>query len=104
VVVAPYLSSAQLTIYAPGYGRAAPGIATTRVDVIEPVRRRGTPGPKRVPTPAPPPGFVLAGREDGDGYTRIGYRSATPRPLTQAEIERLSPPQPPWDPVVLVRR
>lgn len=104
VVVAPYLSSAQLTIYAPGYQRVAPGIATEDVDVIEPLRRRGSPGPDRAPTPAPPPGFALAGREDGEGFSRVRYRSATPRPLTQAEILRLSPPQPPWDPVVLARR
>ena len=87
-----------------GLQRVAPGIATTRIDVIEPLRRRGTPGPDRAPTPAPPPGFVLVGREDGEGYSRVRYRSATPRPLTQAEILRLSPPQPPWDPVVLARR
>ena len=104
VVVAPYLSSAQLAVYAPDYGRAAPGITTTRVDVVEPLRRRGSPGPARAPTPAPPAGFVLTRREDGEGYSRISYRSATPRPLTQAETERLSPPQPPWGPVVLVRR
>ncbi len=104
VVVAPYLSSAQLTVYAPGYSRVAPGIATTRVDVIEPLRRRGTPGPDRAPTPTPPPGFVLVGREDREGYSRVRYRSATPRQLTQAEVLRLSPPQPPWDPVILARR
>ena len=103
-VVAPYLSSAQLSIYAPGYGRAAPGFATTRVDVIEPLRRRGSPGPDRAPTPLPPPGFVLAGREDADGFSRVSFRSQSPRPLTQAEVDRLSPPQPPWDAVVLVRR
>ena len=102
--MAPYLSSAQLTVYAPGYQRVAPGITTTRIDVIEPLRRRGTPGPNRAPTPAPPPGFVLVGRDDREGYSRVRYRSAIPRPLTQAEILRLSPPQPPWDPVVLARR
>jgi mannosyltransferase len=104
VVVAPYLSSAQLALYAPVYGRAAPGLATTRVDVIEPVRRRGSPGPSRPPTPDPPPGFALSGREESDGFTRISYRSPAPQPLTQAVIEHLSPPQPPWGPVVLVRR
>jgi mannosyltransferase len=104
VVVAPYLSSAQLALYAPRYAQAGPELRTDRIDVIEPVRRRGSPGPSRPPTPSPPPGFAFLDREDRGGYARIAYHAPKPRPLVCRDFERLSPPQPPWDPIVLIRR
>lgn len=101
-VVTVYHGGMPLRLYRPGAVDAAPGLASQELDVVVPLTRGDLEGAARPPTPPPPAGFELAGREQHAAFTLVRYRADPPAPLDPAAAGALAPGTPTFPAVMLV--
>ena len=90
-VVGPASGRLPLSLYLPkARPLPAQGVKVREIDVVGVALRRpgespAPPAPPAAPA-APVPGFELASVERGDTYTLVRFRSATPQPVTPAQL------------------
>jgi hypothetical protein len=102
-VLTPYHGREPLLRYEPGAVLAPPELAASELEVVIPLSRSDADGPARPETPAPPPGFAPAEREEHDAFTRFRYRAtAAPVPVSAASLAPLAPATPTFPPQLLV--
>jgi hypothetical protein len=89
VVVTPFHGSVPLEYYLPG--AVVGSAATSRLTLVQPLRRHDAGGPARDPAPPPPPGFQPAGRVERDSYALTSWRSSAPVQVTPAIAFALAP-------------
>jgi hypothetical protein len=102
-VLTPYHGREPLLRYEPGAVVAPPELAASQVEVVLPLSRADGDGPARPETPAPPPGFAPAEREEHDTFTRFRYRATgAPVPVNAGTLAPLAPATPTFPPQLLV--
>jgi mannosyltransferase len=101
-LVAPSLGSVPLEYYLPGATEATGVLRLRLVELVEPVSRRDSAQPPRPATPMPPPGFALARREDGEGFTRIVFAARRSASIATDALRALAPPGPAGEPPVVL--
>ena len=99
VVVTPFHGSVPLEYYLPG--AVVGSAATSRLTLVQPLRRHDAGGPPATPRPPPPPGFRPAGRVEGDSYTLTRWRASAPVQITPAMALPLAPDRPGREPFIL---